>query len=64
MENETFFEARNGWQFKVDENGNMRYKFQEDTQWNYLGTQLTVGLIEWAQSEIWQERVDEILDLT
>lgn len=55
MDNQTFFEASNGWQFKIDENGHTRYKFQDDVKWEYLGTQLVIGMVEWAQSPIWVE---------
>ena len=56
MENNgTFFEASNGWQFRVNETGHMEYRFQGERFWSHLGTQLGLGLIEWAQSDIWTE---------
>lgn len=54
--NETYFEASNGWQFRVNGDGHTQYRFQDDSRWNHLGTQLTLGLIEWAQSDIWTEK--------
>lgn len=58
MNNETFFEAGNGWQFQVDDNGHIRYKFRDSNVWDHLGTQLALGFIEWGQSEIWMEETD------
>lgn len=57
-ENETFFEASNGWQFRVSELGHMEYRFQDDSKWEHLGRQLGIGLIEWAQSPIWMEETE------
>ena len=54
-DNGTFFEASNGWQFRVNGTGHMEYKFQDDLEWEHLGTQLGLGLVEWAQSPIWTE---------
>lgn len=56
MKNETFFEASNGWQFKVDDEGHIVYKFQDDARWSYIGTQVGLGLIEWAQTDIWEDK--------
>lgn len=53
MDNETFFEASNGWQFQVDLNGHVQYRFGYDEKWQHLGTQLALAFIEWAQSPIW-----------
>jgi hypothetical protein len=53
MSNETFFESSNGWQFQVSDSGHVQYRFQDDSQWTHLGTQLALGMIEWAQSPVW-----------
>ena len=55
-DNGTFFEASNGWQFRVNENGRMEYKFQDGKNWVHFGTQVGLGFIEWAQSEIWEPK--------
>lgn len=55
MDNKTFFEASNGWQFRVNPEGHIQYRFRDDDKWEYLGTQLGLGFIEWAQSPIWTE---------
>lgn len=55
MDNETFFEASNGWQFQVDLNGHVQYRFGYDEKWQHLGTQLALAFVEWAQSPIWTE---------
>lgn len=54
-DNGTFYEASNGWQFKVDENGHIVYRFQDENKWSYIGTQVALGLIEWAQTDVWTE---------
>lgn len=56
MENNgTFFEASNGWQFRVSASGNMEYRFQGEQQWTHIGRQVGLGFLEWAQSDIWTE---------
>lgn len=55
MDNETFFEASNGWKFQVNRDGYVQYRFGHDGKWQYLGTQLALAFIEWALSPIWTE---------
>lgn len=54
-DNGTVFEASNGWQFRVDEEGHIVHRFRDKNKWSYLGTQVGLGMIEWAQSEDWLE---------
>lgn len=54
-DNGTFFEASNGWQFKVDDDGHIVYRFQDENKWSYIGTQVGLGLIEWAQTDVCRE---------
>lgn len=47
------FESSNGWQYRVNEEGHIQYRFQNENKWSYLGTQVGIGLIEWAQTPFW-----------
>lgn len=58
MNNDTYFEASNGWQFQVNGEGHMEYRFMDQEKWYHLSTQLGLGIIEWAQSDIWQEETE------
>lgn len=54
--NDTYFEASNGWQYRVSPSGFMEYRFQGEQNWTHVGTQVGLGFIEWAQSDIWMEK--------
>ena len=58
--NGTFFEASNGWQYQVNDEGHIVYRFGNDESWRHLGEQVGLGLIEWAQTDIWTEKEGEI----
>ena len=55
MNNGTYYEASNGWQFRVSEEGNMEYRFQGEEKWMHIGRQFGMGFIDWAQSGVWTE---------